>query len=175
MAECLVGDITPWQGISKEEKHKLEESAMARIRDSLKDEIGEQFYQLWLEYENKSSREAYLVKDFDRFEMLVQALEYEKAQGKDLESFFSNTEGLFKDPIVISWVKELYKERNELGLHKKEDEPDIQELGLEINRLKSEMMEAAGKMEFRLAANLQDQLRELEEKIQRVKQKDSMI
>ena len=25
MAECIVGDITPWDGVTKEEKHRREE------------------------------------------------------------------------------------------------------------------------------------------------------
>lgn len=33
---------------------------------------------LWQEYEDVSSPEANLVKDLDKFEMIVQALEYEK-------------------------------------------------------------------------------------------------
>lgn len=33
--------------------------------------------ELWMEYENKTTKEARIVKDFDIFEMLLQANEYE--------------------------------------------------------------------------------------------------
>lgn len=35
---------------------------------------------LWEEYEDASTPEALLVKDFDKFEMIMQALEYEKCK-----------------------------------------------------------------------------------------------
>jgi putative hydrolase of HD superfamily len=35
-------------------------------------------FQLWKEYEDSNTPEAKLVKDLDKFEMLVQAFEYEK-------------------------------------------------------------------------------------------------
>lgn len=41
---------------------------------------------LWAEYEAAATPEALLVKDFDKFEMIMQALEYEKC--KALSSFF---------------------------------------------------------------------------------------
>jgi len=38
---------------------------------------------LWEEYEAASTPEALLVKDFDKFEMIMQALEYEKCEFKN--------------------------------------------------------------------------------------------
>ncbi len=40
--------------------------------------IGDEIYNLWMEYETGSTIEARLVKDFDKFEMIVQADEYER-------------------------------------------------------------------------------------------------
>ncbi|KAI3751993.1 hypothetical protein L2E82_23091 [Cichorium intybus] len=51
----------------------------------------EEIYELWMEYEENSTNEAKVVKDFDKIEMILQALEYEKEQGKDLEEFFQST------------------------------------------------------------------------------------
>jgi len=86
---------------------------MRKIRETIKGSIGDEFYNLWLEYENQSSKEAKLVKDLDRFEMIVQALEYEKAQPVDVEEFFTTTRGTFKHPQVMKWVEELEKQRSE--------------------------------------------------------------
>jgi putative hydrolase of HD superfamily len=51
---------------------------------------------LWHEYEQQSSPEAHLVKDFDKLEMIIQAHEYEQDQGLALQQFFDSTQGKFK-------------------------------------------------------------------------------
>ncbi len=50
---------------------------MEQIRSTLGSGVGDELFQLWLEYEEGSSKEAKLVKDFDKFEMIMQAYEYE--------------------------------------------------------------------------------------------------
>lgn len=51
---------------------------------------------LWLEYEQQNTPESHLVKDFDKLEMVIQAHEYEQAQGQQLQQFFDSTAGRFK-------------------------------------------------------------------------------
>jgi len=48
------------------------------------------------EYENQSSAESKFVKDLDRFDMILQAFEYEMAENRsstDLEEFFTSCKG----------------------------------------------------------------------------------
>jgi putative hydrolases of HD superfamily len=50
-----------------------------------KDILGEtpqsrEIYDLWVEYERAETKEALFVKDLDKFEMIVQAYEYEKCK-----------------------------------------------------------------------------------------------
>jgi putative hydrolase of HD superfamily len=79
VAEAIVGDITPSDGISKKEKQVLERKAMQSFVDLLGSSKEVLYIQsLWEEYEMGESREALLVKDLDKFEMIVQAFEYEK-------------------------------------------------------------------------------------------------
>jgi putative hydrolases of HD superfamily len=40
--------------------------------------VAQEIAQLWQEYEDATTPEALLVKDLDKFEMIVQAMEYEK-------------------------------------------------------------------------------------------------
>lgn len=114
LAECIVGDITPSCGVSKEEKHLKEKAAMDELSSLVGHEAGKEIYDLWEEYESQKTREAQFVKDVDRFEMILQAFEYEneenRAQG--LQEFFDSTDGKFKHPLVKSWVQELYQLRN---------------------------------------------------------------
>ncbi|XP_010681364.2 uncharacterized protein LOC104896323 [Beta vulgaris subsp. vulgaris] len=112
IAEAIVGDITPSDGIPKEEKSRREQAALNEMCEVLgggmrADEIKE----LWAEYENNSSLEANLVKDFDKVEMILQALEYETEHGMVLDEFFLSTAGKFQTEIGKSWAAEVISRR----------------------------------------------------------------
>ncbi|KAJ1908240.1 hypothetical protein IWQ60_011715 [Tieghemiomyces parasiticus] len=112
LAESIVGDITPYDGVSNEDKHQRERRAMNHIVQLLDSSAAAQeMHELWSEYEAGETSEAKLVKDLDKFEMIVQALEYEKRRQKSLDSFFESTRGKFRHPQVQAWVEELYRER----------------------------------------------------------------
>lgn len=66
-----------------------------------------------MEYENQETKEAILVKDLDRFDMICQAFEYEESRNKPLglQEFFDATEGRFKHPEVKRWVEDLLQKR----------------------------------------------------------------
>ncbi|XP_021755285.1 HD domain-containing protein 2 homolog [Chenopodium quinoa] len=112
IAEAIVGDITPSDGIPKEEKSRMEQEALNEMCEVLgggmrADEIKE----LWTEYENNSSLEANLVKDFDKVEMILQALEYETEHGMVLDEFFLSTAGKFQTELGKSWAAEVISRR----------------------------------------------------------------
>ncbi|KAF8935053.1 HD domain-containing protein 2 [Dissophora ornata] len=113
LAESLVGDITPFDGVTVEDKHAQERNAMHHLCHDL---LGwstqaQEISALWEEYESAATPEALLVKDFDKFEMIIQAFEYEKSEDATLEDFFAGTRGKFKHPMVTAWVNELDAER----------------------------------------------------------------
>ena len=62
------------KSISKDEKHKLEEKAV----DTLLNEalFDNDFKNLWLEYENKTTKEAVFVKEVDKLEPILQSIAY---------------------------------------------------------------------------------------------------
>jgi putative hydrolase of HD superfamily len=66
---------------------------------------------LWQEYEAQATPEAHLVFDFDKLEMIIQAHEYEAAQGLQLQQFFDSTRGRFKTPTGRAWAEELVRRR----------------------------------------------------------------
>ncbi|CAL8101133.1 unnamed protein product [Calicophoron daubneyi] len=102
LAESLVGDITPYCNVTKEEKYTREATAMNQLCDLVPKESADEIQALWNEYEAQETMEARFCKDFDKFEMLLQAFEYEKEnnQPKQLEDFFSNTLDCFVTPTV---------------------------------------------------------------------------
>nr|CAG8563372.1 9976_t:CDS:2 [Entrophospora candida] len=118
LAECIVGDITPFQGISKSEKNRRESEAMKHLcKELLNDsQQSKEIFDLWQEYEDGISNEAKFVKDLDKFELILQAFEYEQSQNKDLEEFFESTKGKFNHSLVKSWVGELYRKQVKVGM-----------------------------------------------------------
>lgn len=78
IAEAVTGDLTPLCRVSDEEKQKREQNAMQLFVQLLSGSSAAKHIEgLWNEYEHRSSPEARLVKDLDRFELCIQALEYE--------------------------------------------------------------------------------------------------
>ncbi|RID51465.1 hypothetical protein BRARA_H02124 [Brassica rapa] len=112
IAEAIVGDITPSDGVPKEEKSRREKAALEEMCEVLGGGLrAEEITELWLEYENNASLEANLVKDFDKVEMILQALEYESEHGKVLDEFFISTAGKFQTEIGKSWAAEINTRR----------------------------------------------------------------
>ncbi|XP_067118661.1 5'-deoxynucleotidase HDDC2 [Centruroides vittatus] len=114
LAECIVGDITPHCGVSNEEKHEKEKAAMIHLTTLLDKKISEEIFALWKEYEEQNTPESRAVKDLDRFDMILQAYEYEDMleRPSSLEEFFNTTNGKFQNPQIIKWTEELYALRN---------------------------------------------------------------
>ena len=115
LAEAKVGDITPFDGVSKEDKRRLEETALRMILSNIgHEEVAVELMALWLQYEEGTSVTSAVARELDKFEMIVQANEYEEAHpGTLLHSFFSSTEGYFKHPEILAWDAELRRARGE--------------------------------------------------------------
>lgn len=113
LAEAVVGDITPYCGVSREDKRNREFVAMediAKLAGPSRDKLMELFH----EYEQGQSPEARFVKDLDRLDMVMQAFEYEKRENNlRLQEFFDNTEGKFQHPFVQKIVQEIYAQRKD--------------------------------------------------------------
>lgn len=70
LSPCVTDTRSHWQ------------EAMDKLVDTLGPEfsqVASDVHDLWAEYEAASTPEALFVKDLDKFEMIVQALEYEKS------------------------------------------------------------------------------------------------
>lgn len=119
MAESLVGDITPIDGVPKPEKSRREASTMDFITQGLLGNVdggrvGSEIRAIWQEYEDSKTLESLYVHDIDKMELLLQMVEYEK-RGKgrlDLGEF-----AYVKTKIVLdevrAWAEELMREREE--------------------------------------------------------------
>jgi len=117
MAESLVGDITPVDGVAKPEKSRREAETMDYITQRLlgnvdAGDVGREIRDIWQEYEDSKTAESHFVHDVDKMELLLQMVAYEKrGQGKlDLGEF-----AYVKTKIVMQrvkdWAEELIQER----------------------------------------------------------------
>ncbi|KAG8932742.1 hypothetical protein FRC02_000643 [Tulasnella sp. 418] len=115
LAEAQVGDIAPSDGISKEEKRRLEAAAMNNfVHDMLHySPAAQRIEALWNEYEAQETEEARFVKDLDLLEMGLQAMEYERSSGgsRNLEPFFQSSLPRLRHAEVREWGEALRKER----------------------------------------------------------------
>lgn len=115
LGEGLVGDITPHDGITDEDKHARELAAFEAIcaaASAGSSGVGRALFDLWREYEAGVSAEAVFVKDCDKCEMLVQAFEYERSQGVRLDDFFTSTAPRIATPQARAWLAALLERRD---------------------------------------------------------------
>ena len=104
LAESVVGDITPYCGVSDKEKHQQELQAMQQLTSPL-GALGQVFLSLWQEYEQGTTPEAQMCKDLDKLEMILQALEYEQdgTNKMSLDGFFDSTRGKWRTVLGANW------------------------------------------------------------------------
>lgn len=77
--------------------------------------IGEEYFLLWQEYEQRTSLEARIVKAADKLDLLLQAREYEKGGAQSLQEFWQNSETDFSsleiDDLITNLVTDLTANR----------------------------------------------------------------
>ncbi|KAM0476449.1 hypothetical protein ACHAPX_006362 [Trichoderma viride] len=120
MAELLVGDITPVDGVAKPEKSRREAETMDFLTKNLLrsvagGDVGTEIRSIWQEYEDSETLDSHFVHDVDKIELLLQMVEYEK-QGKghvDLGEFAYVSRKVTL-PEMKEWAEELLREREAL-------------------------------------------------------------
>ena len=114
IAESQVGDIITWRNhhMAPEEKTKKEKEGMKRLLETLGKE-GEEYMRLWLEFERGETPEARFVRQVDKLEMILQALEYERKQDglKYIDLYYSEPTTQIDDPELLSLLKEIVRMR----------------------------------------------------------------
>jgi putative hydrolase of HD superfamily len=117
MAEAIVGDITPVDGVAKPEKSRREASTMDYITQRLLGKVdgghvGGDIRAIWQEYEDSKTLDSIYVHDIDKMELLVQMVEYEKrGEGRlDLGEFAYVKTKIVLDEVK-AWADEIMKER----------------------------------------------------------------
>jgi putative hydrolase of HD superfamily len=120
MAESLVGDITPVDPVSKEEKSRRESETMDYICTNLLGKFngglnGTEVRKIWQEYEDSETQESLFVHDVDKIELLLQMVEYERESAceKDLGEFTWVAKKIMSKEVK-DWAEQVFRERKEL-------------------------------------------------------------
>lgn len=119
MAEALVGDITPVDGVSKHEKSRREATTMDYFTSSLLGRVnggltGKEIRDIWQEYEDSETLESKFVHDVDKLELILQMMEYERVHKHKLDlGEFSWVSSRIVLPEVKAWSDEVLKERED--------------------------------------------------------------
>lgn len=162
LSEVYAGDMTPffyyeeakkkeilmkWVRLSKEEKEKRgkekfkrEKTSLLRLIKDLNRGLKDEIFFYWLISEKMLTKETKFVKQFDRIETLLQAIEYFDANEEiGGTSWWEGTEERVEDPLLLEFLKILqnkfYERRIKNIEHKKELEA-ILEFLLKIGKLK---------------------------------------
>jgi len=109
LGEVVVGDITPYDGVEREEKRRKEEEGIRQLLEVVPNGI--EYMDLWKEYEEQKSEEAIILKNIDKLEMAIQALEYQGVfPDEDLSEFILEAEKGINIPEMQDLLGEFRKE-----------------------------------------------------------------
>ena len=117
MAESIVGDITPIDGVTKSEKSRRETETMDYLCKGLLGNVdggahGKLIRNVWQEYEDAETMESKFVHDVDKIELLLQMIEYERSHEARIDlSEFSHVAKRIILPEVQAWASEVLTER----------------------------------------------------------------
>jgi putative hydrolases of HD superfamily len=120
MAEGLVGDLTPADGVPKAEKSRREAETMDWVSGGLLGKVhgglaGQDIREVWQEYEDGKTEESKFVHDVDKIELLLQMVDYERASKCQLDlGKFGYVETKLELPEMKEWGKEILRERAQL-------------------------------------------------------------
>ena len=119
MAEALVGDITPMDKITKQEKNRREGATMDYFTNSLLGKVnggitGKEINDIWREYEDGETLESKFVHDVDKIELVLQMVDYERAHEHKLDlGDFSWVASRIELDEVKEWAAEVLRERED--------------------------------------------------------------
>ena len=98
LAESITGDITPDE-MPRVKKEKLEHIAMKKILGTLDSKLQKQYQSIWTEYERNDTKEAKLLHQIDKLEVILQANAYRKngITQKKIAPFFNSAKKQITD------------------------------------------------------------------------------
>jgi putative hydrolases of HD superfamily len=95
LPEVRIGDLTPNDGVPREEKYRRESRALAELLGPLPE--SEALCALWHDYESQEDPESRFVRQLDRLDMALQAIRYARAD-VDIAGFLDSAATVIEHP-----------------------------------------------------------------------------
>ncbi|MBS2027679.1 MAG: HD domain-containing protein [Deltaproteobacteria bacterium] len=105
LPEVRVGDITPVDGVSAEDKSQREHAAMRALGTSAPHVVA-----LWEAYEAQQDPEARFVRELDRLDMALQALTHHRAGQEGMAEFVASARAFIQHPALVPVVEAVHAE-----------------------------------------------------------------
>lgn len=107
IGEIYAGDITPVDGVSLAEKYELELQSVKKVFSSYPE--GDEFINLWKEFEKAESAEAKFLKQIDKFEMGMQAAIYKGHDNERMDEFLESADRVIEDRELQELFQQVIK------------------------------------------------------------------
>ncbi|MDI2589164.1 HD domain-containing protein [Psychrobacillus sp. NEAU-3TGS] len=138
LVEAEARDIPAFETMNNMEKKKEKEMnemrAIENIKDTLKGKLGEDIYNLWIEFENKQSFEAKVANALDKLEAQIQHNEADISTWIDVEYQMSFMLGKHTDfNTVLTQFKDIIEEEAEIKI---ENEGIVEVENVKLNLVK---------------------------------------
>ncbi len=119
LAEVSIGDINEHHKAARQGKmhryKKLLDSKYKKEKKTFQELCSiidnKEFYRLWMEFERGKSKEAKFVRQTEKLEMRLQAMEYRFKHKKDFNEFILSSDEAIKDKRLMELAKEIVKMR----------------------------------------------------------------
>ena len=102
LAESIVGDITPHDGVSPSNKAHMEALAIAQLGDA---GLPQHLATLWNQYEAQADEEARFVRQLDRLDMALQAVCYH--EHADTTEFVVSAEAVVTHSSLVPIMRQI--------------------------------------------------------------------
>ena len=120
LGELYDGDISAKLQNDNDNKAEMEEKAMRRMLTILPENLAENIYELWKEYNECSTKEAKLVKAMDKLETIVQHNQGENPEDFDYEFNLQYGKQYFMDNEILEYMRYIIDEDTKESVKLKE-------------------------------------------------------
>ena len=113
--ESIIGDYDQCakEKIGSTQMKVLERKAITEVLSQLPTKLKADYLSLWEEFENQTTPETIIVKEIDKVEMALQALEYENEgySPQKLNTFWNSAKGKVQNPTLLRFLEVLVEAR----------------------------------------------------------------
>ena len=120
LGELYDGDISAKLQNDNDNKSEMEEKAMRRMLTILPENLAENIYDLWKEYNECSTKEAKLVKAMDKLETIVQHNQGNNPEDFDYEFNLQYGKQYFMDNEILEYMRYIIDEDTKESIKLKE-------------------------------------------------------